>query len=163
MTSFSFSPENESKIPEILKRYPEGRQGSAILPLFELAQRQCGGWLPHEAIHHITERLGLPEVQGYEVASFYTLFHLSPIGQYHVQLCGTTPCMLRGSEDIKGACERHLGIQCGETTADGRITLTEVECLGACTTAPVMQINEDYHENMTEEGVIALLEEIRAC
>ncbi len=160
MTPFAFSPENEAKIPAILKRYPEGRQASAILPLFELAQKQCGGWLPPEAIRHVTERLGIPEIQGYEVASFYTMFNQRPIGKYHVQVCGTTPCMLRGSEDIMKACERHLGIRCGETTADGQFTLSEVECLGACTAAPVVQINEDYHENLTEKGVVEVL---KAC
>ena len=163
MTAFTFSPKNEAKLPEILKRYPEGRQASAILALLTLAQQQCGGWLPPEAIRYVTERLGVPEIQGYEVASFYTMFNLKPIGKYHVQLCGTTPCMLRGSEDIKKACERHLGIQCGETTADGLFTLSEVECLGACTSAPAVQINENYHENLTEEGMVTLLNEMSAA
>ena len=162
MMSFTFTPENEAKIPKILKRYPEGRQASAILALLTLAQQQCGGWLPPEAIRYVTERLGVSEIQGYEVASFYTMFNLKPIGKYHVQVCGTTPCMLRGSEEIKRACERHLNIQCGETTADGLFTLSEVECLGACTAAPMMQINEDYHENLTDETVAALLKKIQS-
>jgi len=157
--TFTFTPENEAQIPEILKRYPEGRQASAILALLTLAQEQCGGWLPPEAIQYVTERLGVPEIQGFEVASFYTMFNLIPIGKYHVQVCGTTPCMLRGSEGIKQACERYLGIQCGETTPDGMFTLSEVECLGACTAAPVVQINETYHETLTEEGMVEMLKE----
>jgi NADH-quinone oxidoreductase E subunit len=161
--TFTFSPENVKKIKEILKRYPEGRQASAILPLFDLAQRQCGGWLPHSAIVKVTEMLGVSEIRGYEVATFYTLFNLEPVGKYHVQICGTTPCMLRGSEGIKKACERHLGITCGETTADGLFTLKEVECLCACVNAPVIQINDTYYEDLDEEKIVHVLEDLRAC
>jgi len=162
-SSFSFSKENEEKVQEILKRYPEGRQASAILPLFELAQRQCGGWLPASAIEAVTEMLGMPLIRGYEVATFYTLFNLEPLGKYHIQICGTTPCMLQGSEELKHACERHLNIACGETTEDGLFTLKEVECLAACVNAPVVQINETYHENMTEQSLVALLKELTEC
>lgn len=157
---FSFSKENETKVQAILKRYPEGRQASAILPLFDLAQRQCGGWLPASAIEKITEMLGVPLIRGYEVATFYTLFNLNPVGKYHVQICGTTPCMLQGSEEVKQACERHLGIACGETTEDGLFTLREVECLAACVKAPVVQINDTYYENLTKESVVELLEDL---
>ncbi|MBI2707980.1 MAG: NADH-quinone oxidoreductase subunit NuoE [Proteobacteria bacterium] len=162
-SSFTFSPENEAKIPEILKRYPEGRQASAILPLFYLAQHQCGGWLPPSAIEKVTEILGMPVIRGYEVATFYTLFNLKPMGTYHVQVCGTTPCMLRGSETLLSACKRHLSIECGETTKNGRFTLNEVECLSACVNAPVVQINDTYYEDLTEESLIKLLEELAAC
>jgi NADH-quinone oxidoreductase E subunit len=159
-TSFTFSPENAAKIEDILKRYPEGRQASAILPLFELAQRQCGGWLPPSAIEKVTEMLGVPAIRGYEVATFYTMFNLKPVGKYQVQICGTTPCMLRGSEELKRACERHLDIKCGETTRDGLFTLKEVECLAACVNAPVVQINDTYYENLNEESFVALLEDL---
>jgi NADH-quinone oxidoreductase E subunit len=160
--TFSFSIENEKKIKDILKRYPAGRQASAILPLFDLAQRQCGGWLPASAIQKVTEMLGVSEIRGFEVASFYTLFNLEPIGKYHVQICGTTPCMLRGSEEIKKSCERHLGIKCGDTTPDGLFTLSEVECLCACVNAPVVQINDDYFEDLTADQMVQLLEDLNA-
>lgn len=160
---FTFSSENDVKVSEILKRYPEGRQASAILPLFDLAQRQCGGWLPKAAIEKITEILGVPLIRGYEVATFYTMFNLQPIGKYHVQMCGTTPCMLRGAEELKQAVETHLGIQCGNTTKDGLFTLSEVECLGACTHAPVVQINDTTHENLTPSSFLTLLEELSEC
>lgn len=157
---FEFSKENQEKINEILQRYPEGRQASAILPLFELAQRQCGGWLPPTAIEKITEMLGMPLIRGYEVATFYTMFNLRPVGRYHVQICGTTPCMLRGSEDLKRVCTQRLGIECGETTQDGLFTLNEVECIGACVNAPAVQINDDYFEDLTEETFLKLLEDL---
>jgi NADH-quinone oxidoreductase E subunit len=158
--TFAFSKENEAKISEILKRYPEGRQASAILPLFELAQRQCGGWLPGSAIEKVTEMLGVPVIRGYEVATFYTLFNLKPVGKYHVQICGTTPCMLRGSEDLKHVCKRFLGIDYGETTEDGLFTLKEVECIGACVNAPVIQINDDYYEDLSEKSLLKILENL---
>jgi NADH-quinone oxidoreductase subunit E len=160
---FVFSSENEAKIPEILSRYPPSRQVSAVLPLFELAQRQCGGWLPPSAIETVTAMLGMSLVRGYEVATFYTLFNLKPIGKYHIQVCGTPPCMLRGSEELLTTCKRSLGIDCGETTKDGQFTLNEVECLSACVNAPVIQINETYYENLTEESLQDLLEELAAC
>ena len=160
---FVFSSENEAKLPEILSRYPPSRQASAILPLFELAQHQCGGWLPPSAIEAITKMLGVPLVRGYEVASFYTLFNLTPVGKYHIQVCGTPPCMLRGSEEILAACKRSLGIDCGETTKDGQFTLNEVECLGACINAPVMQVNDTHYENLTEDSLCDLLEKLATC
>jgi NADH-quinone oxidoreductase subunit E len=160
--TFEFSKQNKEEINNILQRYPEGRQASAILPLFELAQRQCGGWLPGSAIDKVTEILGLPVIRGYEVATFYTMFNLKPVGQYHVQICGTTPCMLRGSEGLKEVCKRHLGIENGETTDDGVFTLNEVECIGACVNAPAIQINDDYFEDLTEDSFLKLLEDLAA-
>lgn len=161
--SFVFSPENEAKLSEILGRYPPNHQASAILPLFELAQRQCGGWLPPAAIKTVTEMLSVPLVRGYEVATFYTLFNLEPVGKYHIQMCGTPPCMLRGSNDLLAACKRTLGIECGQTTKDGLFTLTEVECLAACTGAPALQINDTTYENLTEDSLCNLLKELAAC
>lgn len=160
--NFSFTKENEEKIQKILKRYPEGRQASAILPLFDLAQRQCGGWLPGSAIEKVTEMLGLPVIRGYEVATFYTMFNLKPVGKYHVQICGTTPCMLRGSEDLKQICKKHLGIDCGQTSKDGIFTLSEVECIGACVNAPVVQINDDYFEDLSPRSFENILEDLKS-
>lgn len=160
--TFEFSPENKEKIPEILQQYPEGRQASAILPLFDLAQRQCGGWLPGSAIEKVTEMLGLPVIRGYEVATFYTMFNLKPVGRYHVQICGTTPCMLMGSEGLQEVCKKRLGIVNGETTEDGLFTVNEVECIGACVNAPVVQINDDYFEDLTEKTFLKLLEDLAA-
>jgi len=160
--TFEFSKENEERINEILQRYPEGRQASAILPLFDLAQRQCGGWLPGSAIEKITALLDLPVIRGYEVATFYTMFNLKPVGRYHIQVCGTTPCMLRGSENLKSVCKQHLGIESGETTKDGLFTLNEVECIGACVNAPAIQLNDDYFEDLNEETFQKLLEDLSA-
>ena len=158
---FSFSKENQAKIKTILKQYPKGREASAILALFDLAQRQCGGWLPKSAIEKVTEILGMPLIRGYEVATFYTMFNLEPVGKYLVQICGTTPCMLRGSEDLKEVCRKTLKIDCGETTKDGLFTMKEVECIGACVNAPVVQINDDYYEDLTRESFDQLLEDLR--
>lgn len=157
---FAFSKENEEKIKEILKRYPEGRQASAILPLFDLAQRQCGGWLPVSVIEYVCEMLGLSSIRGFEVATFYTMFNLKPVGKYHLQVCGTTPCMLAGSEKLMRTCEKRLKIECGETTKDGLFTLSEVECIGACVNAPVIQINDDYYEDLSEESLLKLLKDL---
>lgn len=159
---FTFSKENEARIQEILKRYPEGRQASAILPLLELAQRQCGGWLPGSAIEKVTEMLGLPIIRGYEIATFYTMFNLAPVGKYHLQVCGTTPCMLRGSEDLFQVCKKYLGIERGETTGDGLFTLNEVECIGACVNGPAIQINDDNYEDLDETSFHQLLEDLKA-
>lgn len=144
-----------------LEKYPEGRQTSAVLPLLDLAQRQCGGWLPQDALEAVAHILQMPPIRVYEVASFYSMFNLKPVGKIHVQVCGTTPCWLKGAEEIKTTCEEHLGIQVGQTTADGQFTLTEVECLGACIHAPVMQIQDDYHENLTPESTVDLLKTLR--
>ena len=160
--TFDFTPENKAKIEQILQRYPEGRQASAILPLFDLAQRQCGGWLPSSAIEKVTEMLGMPLIRGFEVATFYTMFNLKPVGKYHLQVCGTTPCMLRGSENLMQVCKMHLGIEKGETTPDGLFTLSEVECLAACVNAPMVQINDDYFEDLSDETFLQLLEDLKA-
>ena len=154
---FIFTPENREKVDSCIHRYPPGRQASAVLPLLDLAQRQCGGWLPHQAIEAVAAMLKMPPIRVHEVASFYTMFNLKPVGKHHVQVCRTTPCWLRGSEDIKAACESHLGIQTGQVTPNGKFSIVEVECLGACVNAPVVQINDDYYENLTPESVKSLL------
>ncbi len=157
---FAFTPENRTAADRILQKYPPGRQASAILPLLDLAQRQCGGWLPQSAIEAVAIYLKMPLIRAYEVATFYTMFHLTPVGKHHIQLCRTTPCWLRGSAEIQSACESHLGIKSGEVTSDGQFSLKEVECLGACVSAPVVQINDDYFENLTPESIRLILQNL---
>jgi NADH-quinone oxidoreductase subunit E len=160
--AFSFNVENEAKAKSFISHYPEGRQASAVLPLLDLAQRQSGGWLSKEAIQYVATRLGMPEIKVVEVASFYTMFNLKPVGKYHIQMCRTTPCWLRGSASISETCQKKLGIVPGETTSDRLFTLTEVECLGACANAPVVQINDEYFENMTPEKMSNLIDDLAA-
>ena len=160
---FAWTAENEAKAKTVIGRYPPGRQYSAIIPLLDLAQRQVGaetstqGWLPIPVIEFVAAQLDMPYIRAYEVATFYTMFNLRPVGRYHVQVCGTTPCMLRGSDDVLEACYAK-GLQKGATTADGLFTLTEVECLGACANAPMVQINDDNYEDLTFETTTAVLE-----
>ncbi len=157
---FLFTDHNQQEIELILQKYPPGRQASAILPLLDLAQRQCGGWLPQTAIETVAALLKIPAIHVYEVASFYTMFNLAPVGKHHIQLCRTTPCWLRGSEEIQSICESHLGIKAGEVTPDGKFSLIEVECLGACVNAPMAQINDDYYENLTPESIKTILQNL---
>ncbi len=156
--SFAFTPENEAKASALVAKYPPGRQASALMPLLDLAQRQHRGWLPIKAIEHVADRLSLPHIRALEVASFYTMYNLAPVGEHLVQVCTTTPCWLRGSAEIVAACKRKLGIDVGETTADGKFTLAEVECLGACVNAPMLQANDDYYEDLTPETTERLLD-----
>jgi NADH-quinone oxidoreductase subunit E len=160
---FAWTPENAAKAKEIIGRYPPGRQQSASIPLLDLAQRQVGaatdtqGWLPVPVIEFIAREIGVPYIRVFEVATFYTMFNLVPVGKYHVQVCGTTPCMLAGSDDVLAAC-KNLGMAKGRTTADGLFTLTEVECLGTCANAPMVQINDDNYEDLDYDRTIAVLE-----
>ena len=140
--SFDFSAENMRVAEAHIAKYPPGRQASAVLPLLDLAQRQCGGWLPRAAMDRVAQILAMPPIRVYEVASFYTMLNLRPVGRYLLQACTTTPCWLRGSDDVVAACERKLGIVMGGSTADGLFTLVEVECLGACVNAPILQVND---------------------
>ncbi|MBV8122420.1 MAG: NADH-quinone oxidoreductase subunit NuoE, partial [Alphaproteobacteria bacterium] len=146
--SFSFTAENLDRAKQHIAKYPPGRQASAVLPLLWIAQEQSRGWLPRAAMDHVAQILDMPPIRVYEIGTFYTMFHLRPVGRYLLQACTTTPCWLRGSDNIIGACERKLGIRLGETTADGLFTLIEVECLGACVNAPVLQINDDFYEDL---------------
>lgn len=161
-SNFFFTAENLAAAKKIIAQYPAGKQASAILPLLDLAQRQAGGWLPRAAVAYVAEMLEMPAIRAFEVASFYSMFNLEPVGKYLVQLCRTTPCWLRGGEEIARACEEKLGIKLGETTSDGKFTLREVECLGACTAAPVMQINDDMYENLTPERTKEILTRLAA-
>ncbi len=162
--SFAFDAESEAKIATILKRYPEGKQASAVIPLLYVAQRQMArltqsAWVPRVAMDVIAARLSMPPIRVYEVATFYFMFNMKPIGRHHLQLCGTTPCMLRGSDDVLRACKDAGGLKgVGDTSADGLFTLTEVECLGACVNAPILQIDDDYYEDLDYESAVKLLE-----
>lgn len=163
---FQWTPENAEKAKQIVARYPAGRQQSAVMPLLDLAQRQfgeqnnCGGWLPVPVIEYIADFLDMPYIRVYEVASFYTMYNLSPVGKHHVQVCGTTPCWLKGSDEVFRAC-KDMGIEKGKVTPDGLFTLTEVECLGACVNAPMVQINDDYYEDLTYDTTKAILEALK--
>ena len=159
---FAFTPQTTEKAKEHIAKYPDGREQSAVLALFDLAQRQHGGWLPKAAIRHVAGLLEMPEMRAFEVATFYSMFNLAPVGRHLVQVCRTTPCWLRGSDDLTGACRGRLGIGLGETTADGAFTLVEVECLGACVNAPVVQIDDDYYEDLDAGTMVRLLDDLEA-
>lgn len=158
---FAFTAENLEKAKAIVAKYPAGRQRSATMPLLDLAQRQHGGWLPMAAIRCVGQMLGVPEIRVLEVASFYTMYNLAPVGRHFVQVCTTTPCWLRGSDQIVEACEKHLKVKCGDTTADGEFTLIEVECLGACVNAPMMQVNDDYYEDLDAASTVRILDALK--
>lgn len=163
--SFAFSPEYKAKADMYIGRYPAGRQQSAVMALLDLAQRQVGeetqtqGWLLVPVIEYVAGYLGMPYMRTYEVATFYTMYNLAPVGRYHVQVCGTTPCMLRGSDDIMAACKKR-GLMKGATTADGMFTLTEVECMGNCASAPMVQINDDNYEDLDYSSMTAILNDL---
>src|SRR5215813_11574938 len=159
--SFDFTPENVDRAHAHIAKYPPGRQASAVLPLLDLAQRQHGGWLPRAAMDRVAAMLGMAPIRVYEVATFYTMFNLQPVGRYLLQACTTTPCWLRGSDAVVEACERKLAIGVGGTTPDGLFTLVEVECLGACVNAPVLQVNEDFYEDLDGPTTEALLDALR--
>ena len=160
---FAWTEDNARAAADIVARDPEGRQMSASIPFLDLAQRQVGmmtgtqGWLPIPVIEFVARELAIPPILAMEVASFYTMFNLVPVGKYHVQVCGTTPCMLRGSDDVLAACYKR-GLKKGHTTEDGLFTLTEVECLGACANAPMVQINDDNYEDLTEGSMGSILD-----
>lgn len=167
--AFEFNAEFRPRAEQAIGLYPEGRQQSAVMPLLDLAQRQMaaqgakadppyGGWIPRAAMDHIADLLGMPPIKVYEVASFYSMYNLAPVGKYLVQVCTTTPCWLCGSDDVVKTCKDHLGIGMNETTEDGKFTLMEVECLGACVNAPMVQINDDYYEDLTQDTMKEVLD-----
>lgn len=153
---FAFEPETENKISFWLGKYPEDRKRSAVIPLLWLAQKDNAGWLSEPAMREVADRLDMPYIRVYEVATFYTMFNLKPVGRHHVQLCGTTPCMLRGANDLKEVCKRHIG-KAGSVSESGRLSWVEVECLGACVNAPMVQINDYYYEDLTAESFETIL------
>jgi NADH-quinone oxidoreductase subunit E len=161
--AFQWTPENKQKADWHIAKYPPGRQRSAVMPLLDLAQRQVGaetgtqGWLPLPVIEYVAKYLDMPVIHVLEVASFYFMYNLKPVGRFHVQVCGTTPCMLRGSDDLIATCKKR-GMKKGEVSDDGLWTLTEVECMGNCATAPMVQINDDNYEDLTPERLDAILD-----
>ncbi|MCP5364067.1 MAG: NADH-quinone oxidoreductase subunit NuoE [Hyphomicrobiales bacterium] len=160
--AFAFSDDNLKVAEAIIAKYPAGRQASALMPLLDLAQRQNEGWLPRAAMDYVADFLQVSRIRAYEVATFYTMYNLRPVGRHHVQVCTNLSCWLRGSDAIVEACRRSLSVDIGETTDDGQFTLSEVECLGACVNAPMMQIDDDYYEDLTPERSEEILQEIRA-
>ena len=159
--AFAFTPENKARAEAIIAKYPEGRQASAVLPLLDIAQRQNGGWVSRAVMDHVAGVLSMSPIKVYEVATFYTMFNLEPVGRYLVQLCRTTPCWLRGSEELRHAAQQELGAGLRQTTADGMFTLVEVECLGACVNAPMVQINDDFYEDLTADSFRDLLRALK--
>jgi NADH-quinone oxidoreductase subunit E len=165
--SFAFDTDSEALIPGILAKYPAGRQASAVLPLLYIVQNQMkratgSAWVPRVAMDAVAHRLGMPPIRVYEVATFYLMFNTAPVGKWHLQLCTTTPCWLRGSDAVVEACRNFTGIKgWKETSEDGLFTMTEVECVGACVNAPVLQVNDDFYEDMDAARTLALLEALK--
>jgi NADH-quinone oxidoreductase subunit E len=159
--SFAFTADNLAWAKAQIAKYPQGRQASAVIPLLWRAQEQAGGWLPQKAIEHVGEMLGMARIRVLEVATFYTMFNLAPVGTHYVQLCGTTPCMLRGAEALKEVCHRRIG-EPQHVSADGKLSWIEVECLGACVNAPAVQINYDYYEDLTAQSFERILDDLVA-
>ena len=159
--SFEFTPENKAWAEKEITKYPPGRQASAIIPLLWRAQAQNDYWLPRAAIEKVAGMLEMPYIRALEVATFYTMFNLEPVGKHHVQLCGTTPCMLRGAEELKTVCQDKIGEE-RRVGADGAFSWIEVECLGACCNAPMAQINDDYYEDLTPETLAKLIDDLAA-
>jgi NADH-quinone oxidoreductase subunit E len=159
--SFAFTADNLAWAEKQIAKYPDGRQASAVIPLLWRAQEQAGGWLPQKAIEYVANVLGMANIRVLEVVTFYTMFNLAPIGKFHVQMCGTTPCMLRGAGALIVICNRRIGHQF-EVTADGKFSWVEVECLGACVNAPMAQINYDYYEDLTPETFEKILDDMAA-
>jgi len=159
--SFEFTPENSAWLDKQIAKYPVGRQASAVVPALWQAQKQNNYWLPQKAIEKVAERLGMPKIRVLEVATFYTMFNLAPVGKYYIQLCGTTPCMLCGSDELIKILERRVGPQ-RTVTADGLFSWLEVECLGACCNAPMVQINDDFYEDLNAQNFEKLLDDLAA-
>ena len=160
--SFKFTAENEKEIKRIIAKYPKGRQASAVMPLLDLAQRQHDNWIPMAAIEAIALRLDMAEIRVLEVATFYTMFNLKPVGKYFLQACTTTPCWLRGSDEMMRCIKDRYGIASGQTSDCGRFSLLEVECLGACVNAPILQVNDDFYEDLDYQTTGALLDSLEA-
>jgi NADH-quinone oxidoreductase subunit E len=160
--SITFSSEKLNKVAEIISRYPEGKQKSALLPVLHMAQDEFGGWLDVPVMDYVATLLNIEPIEVYEVASFYSMYNLKPLGKYMFEVCQTGPCMINGSDNIIDYIKQKLHIGVGETTTDGMFTLKTVECLGACGYAPMMQLGKNYREHLTKEKVDAIIEECRA-
>lgn len=159
-TPFEFSPETLKRIESIMAIYPDGHKTAAVIPILDLAQRQHG-WLPISAMNKVADFLNMAPMRVYEVATFYTMFNRSPVGRYHMQICTTTPCMLCDSDSILETISDKLGIKVGETTPDGLFTLNEVECLGACVNAPMVQINDNYYEDLKPDDIKEIIDDLK--
>ena len=157
---FKFSKDNLAEAKKLIAKYPEGRQKSAVISLLYLVQNQNNGWIPTVAMDEVAKMLEIPFIRVYEVASFYMMFNLHPIGKNHIQICTTTPCWLRGSDEIKQACKSKLSIDIGQTTKDSLFTISEVECLGACANAPMVQINNDYFEDLDAKSMAEIIDDL---
>ena len=158
---FEFTAENMVKAKAFIARYPEGRQRSAVMPILDLAQRQNGGWLPGGAVDAVAGILAMAPIRVLEVATFYSMYKLAPVGRHRINVCTTTPCWLRGSDEVVGACRKALGVEVGETTEDGEFTLAEVECAGACVNAPVVEIGDEYYEDVDAESMTRIIEALK--
>lgn len=161
-TTIQFTPDVLATVQKIIARYPEGKQKSALLPLLHIAQSEFGGWLSTDTMDYVASLLSIKPVEVYEVATFYTMFNLKPVGKCLIEVCRTGPCWLRGADDIVEHFEKKLGVAVGETTADEQFTLKTVECLGSCGTAPMLQVGADFYENLTTEKVDELIEKLKA-
>jgi len=162
LATFEFTPANLAEAKKIIAKYPAGRQASAVMPLLTIAQRQHDNWLPQAAIEYIARLLGMASIRVHEVASFYTMYNLKPRGRVQVQVCTTTPCWLRGSTEVLHACEKALGVKAGEVTKDGAFGISEVECLGACVNAPMMQIGDDFYEDLDPASAAKVIETLKS-
>ena len=158
--SFDFSKKNLDVLNNILKKYPAGRKKSAVMPLLYLAQRQNDNWIPLSAMKKIAKYLEVPYIKIYEIATFYTMYNLAPVGKYHIQVCTTSPCLIRGAEKIVKACKEKISPNQNEISKNGNCSWTEVECLGACVSAPMMQVNNDYYEDLDEKNAIKIIESL---
>ena len=159
--AFNFNSENLAKAKKIIKMYPSNFKESSIMPLLSIAQSQNHGWLPKKAIEYVSNFIEVPEIKVLEIATFYSMYNLSPVGKFHIEVCTTTPCMLRGSDSMVDLCKKKLGLEIGEITEDGLFSLGRVECLGACVNAPVIKINENYYEDLDFESLNKLLDSLK--
>ena len=160
--SFAFSDENLKRARKVIAKYPKTKQQSALMPLLTMAQEQHANWLPVAAMDYVADLLEIPHMRAYEVATFYTMYNLHPVGRHMIEVCTTTPCWLRGSDEIVNTCKKELGIGLGETTPDGMFTLKEAECLAACVNAPMAQIGDHYYEDLTADSIRKIIEDLRA-
>ncbi len=161
LEKFEFTKKNLEEVDKIFAKYPDEEKASAVMPLLDLAMRQIGGWITESAMRYISTLINVPYIRVYEVASFYSMFNLKPIGKNFIQICTTTSCWLRGSDDILKLCKKHLNVENNQTTKDGLFTLKEVECLGACVNAPMIQINDNYYEELNKDSLLNILNKLR--
>ncbi len=159
--AFNFNSENLARAKKIIKMYPSNFKESSIMPLLSIAQSQNHGWLPKKAIEYVSNFIEVPEIKVLEIATFYSMYNLSPVGKFHIEVCTTTPCMLRGSDSMIDLCKKKFGLKIGEITEDGLFSLGRVECLGACVNAPVVKINENYYEDLDSESLNKLLDSLK--